>query len=87
VPDIKKRLAGDKPADARVALKGDVTSMDAGRPGCPLQARCPRVGPRCAIECPQLRELRPGRWSACHIAGAMLRSSVAEQSTMPGKFH
>ncbi len=87
VPDIKQRLAGDKPADARVALQGDAALMDTGLPGCPLQARCPRAVLRCAVECPPLRELQPGRWSACHLAEDMMRSAGAEQSTGPGKFH
>lgn len=72
VPDVKKRLAGRQPTDARVALKGDVGPVTGSSAECPLQARCPRAVPRCREECPALREIRPGRRSACHFAADML---------------
>ncbi len=34
--------------------------------GCAYQMRCPWVQPVCRIVIPPLRELRPGRWVACH---------------------
>ena len=73
VPDVKKRLAGRQPVDAHVALKGDVPAVDGKPAGCPLQARCPRAVSRCQEESPALKEIRPGRWSACHFAADIVR--------------
>jgi len=36
-------------------------------PGCPFHPRCPKVVDRCAADMPTLREVRPGRWVACHL--------------------
>ncbi len=33
---------------------------------CPFASRCPLVSERCRVEKPRLREMRPGRWVACH---------------------
>jgi len=35
--------------------------------GCPFYARCPKAMDVCLAEEPPLRELRPGRWVACHL--------------------
>lgn len=37
--------------------------------GCAFHTRCPKATPHCALETPVLRELRPGHWVACHLAG------------------
>jgi oligopeptide transport system ATP-binding protein len=36
--------------------------------GCPFRPRCPLAVDRCSVERPLLREVVPGRWSACHRA-------------------
>jgi peptide/nickel transport system ATP-binding protein len=36
-------------------------------PGCLFRARCPFAMERCAIEDPELREIRPNHWVACHL--------------------
>jgi len=36
-------------------------------PGCGFHPRCPRVMEVCAREVPALREIRPGRFVACHL--------------------
>ncbi|MGN9783869.1 ABC transporter ATP-binding protein [Nonomuraea sp. ZG12] len=36
--------------------------------GCPFNPRCPRAVDRCRTEVPELREIAPGRASACHFA-------------------
>jgi oligopeptide/dipeptide ABC transporter ATP-binding protein len=36
--------------------------------GCPFNPRCPRAEDRCRTEVPALREIAPGRLSACHFA-------------------
>ncbi|MDA1330112.1 MAG: dipeptide ABC transporter ATP-binding protein [Chloroflexi bacterium] len=53
----------------RTILAGDVPSPLNPPSGCRFHPRCPiaRLG-HCSIEDPQLRELRPGHWVACHYA-------------------
>jgi len=36
-------------------------------PGCTFHPRCPFAQPRCQVDVPASREVRPGRWVACHI--------------------
>jgi oligopeptide/dipeptide ABC transporter ATP-binding protein len=43
--------------------------------GCAFAIRCPLAHDRCRTELPLLRELRPGHWSACHVAEALLELS------------
>jgi len=52
----------------RQVLSGDVPSPIAPPPGCPFHPRCPKAIPRCAVERPELREVRPSHFSACHLA-------------------
>jgi peptide/nickel transport system ATP-binding protein len=35
--------------------------------GCRFRTRCPRAQERCAVEEPQIRQLGPGRFAACHF--------------------
>jgi hypothetical protein len=35
-----------------------------------FHTRCPYAEARCRIEVPQLRELKPGHFAACHLAPA-----------------
>ncbi len=60
---------------ASVQQAGDRVSYIPGRipePGtvprnsCPFAPRCPLVTERCSVERPELREVRTGRWVACH---------------------
>ncbi len=36
-------------------------------PGCRFETRCPLAEPGCRITAPQLREVSPGHWVACHL--------------------
>jgi oligopeptide/dipeptide ABC transporter ATP-binding protein len=49
-------------------LKGDVPSPIERPPGCPFHTRCPIVRPNCKTQEPQLRELGPDHFVACHYA-------------------
>ena len=72
VPDVEADLDPDAGAGRRIVLKGDVPSATDVPPGCPFHPRCHRAEPRCARERPCLREVAPGRRSACHLAEAVL---------------
>jgi len=50
-----------------VAIRGELPSPLAPPPGCHFHPRCPAAFGRCAVESPVLREIAPGRWSACHL--------------------
>jgi peptide/nickel transport system ATP-binding protein len=36
-------------------------------PGCSFHPRCPRAMARCTVDDPQLEEVKPDRWVACHL--------------------
>ena len=65
---------------ARVDQKGQRLNPIVGAPpdlsrlpaGCNFHPRCPRVTDRCRTEVPLLREIVPGRRSACHYAEEVL---------------
>lgn len=51
----------------RIVLTGDVPSPDTANPGCDFAKRCPKRTDRCEVEIPQLREISPGHFAACHL--------------------
>ena len=51
----------------RIVLEGDVPSPIAPPAGCRFHTRCPYVKPRCRVEEPAWREVRPQHWVACHL--------------------
>jgi oligopeptide transport system ATP-binding protein len=53
----------------RIVLPGDVPSPIHPPAGCPFHPRCPMAEERCRTEKPVLRELAPGHWVSCHLAG------------------
>ena len=58
----------------RVILEGDIPSPAKPPEGCNFHTRCPVAREeRCPIEEPELRELRPGHWVACHYAEDFLQ--------------
>jgi oligopeptide transport system ATP-binding protein len=65
---------------ARVDQKGQRLNPIVGAPpnlaalpsGCPFHPRCPRATDYCPTEVPPLREIVPGRRSACHYAEEVL---------------
>ena len=52
----------------RVILVEDLPSPANPPSGCAFHTRCPIAQERCKIEEPALREIQPGRFSACHFA-------------------
>lgn len=50
-----------------VPIKGEIPSPLNPPAGCHFHPRCPHVMPICKSEAPVLREVAPGRQSACHL--------------------
>ena len=70
-PYTQALLAEVPRIDARhrrfAAIEGEIPSPLAPPPGCHFHPRCLHAMPRCKIERPTLREIAPGRLSACHL--------------------
>jgi peptide/nickel transport system ATP-binding protein len=61
VPRIDSRRRAFRP------IKGEIPSPLNPPPGCHFHPRCPHAMERCRVERPALREIAPGRVSACHL--------------------
>jgi len=76
----------DPAADrTRIVLQGELPSAGSPPPGCAFHSRCPHPGKdaRCTQERPPLREVRPGRWAACHYAEAAWPPPGADSQPRP----
>jgi oligopeptide/dipeptide ABC transporter ATP-binding protein len=63
-------------ADPRVRttdgiLSGEVPSPAAPPSGCYFHPRCRHAVARCSVEAPEFREISPGHYTRCHLAGEM----------------
>ncbi|QNO17402.1 ABC transporter ATP-binding protein [Caproicibacterium amylolyticum] len=57
----------DKEAQKKIqVLSGDVPSPINPKPGCPFASRCPYADDTCRTKSPELREVRPNHFVACH---------------------
>src|SRR2546428_7209439 len=51
----------------RIVLTGEVPNPMSPPAGCRFHPRCPRAMPQCRTEEPEWREVKPGRFTACHL--------------------
>ncbi len=51
-------------------IEGEIPSPLDPPPGCHFHPRCRYAIPRCQMEAPALKEIAPGRYSACHLNDA-----------------
>ena len=51
----------------RIILSGEVPNPVTPPSGCRFHPRCPRALPRCTDQEPEWREIKPGRFTACHL--------------------
>ncbi len=64
VPRLDRRALNYTP------IAGEIPSPLAPPGGCHFHPRCPHAMPRCSVDVPALREIAPGRLSACHLNDA-----------------
>jgi oligopeptide/dipeptide ABC transporter ATP-binding protein len=72
VPAVRARTAIADP------LPGSPADPAHRPPGCAFHPRCPLAVERCRMERPAVREVSPGRWTACHLAEADSLPDAAE---------
>jgi peptide/nickel transport system ATP-binding protein len=53
--------------EARAKVLGEIPSPVAPPSGCRFRTRCPKVQPKCVDEEPEIREVTPGQFVACHF--------------------
>jgi oligopeptide transport system ATP-binding protein len=66
----------------RFILKGEPPSPANPPSGCVFHPRCPLSEEKCVTTSPDLREMRPGHYIACHLADEMGSSEIPEQTVL-----
>jgi oligopeptide/dipeptide ABC transporter ATP-binding protein len=64
----------------RVEVSGEVPSPIHRPPGCHFHLRCPIAEAQCRVEDPNLREIQPSHWAACHLS---TKSAISPPPALP----
>lgn len=62
IPQVDKEMQGQ-----RIILNGDVPSPSNPPSGCHFHTRCTKVCEKCKNQVPELKEIEPGHYVACHL--------------------
>jgi peptide/nickel transport system ATP-binding protein len=76
----------DPAVDPRAArtIAGEPPSPIAPPSGCRFRTRCPHAAERCTDEEPQIREIAPGQFVACHYPIGVAEDRVADTPALIG---
>ena len=66
--DAIPKVSFDAADTLHSSIQGDLPSPVDPPSGCVFHTRCPHACERCRQEVPQMREIAPGHFSACHFA-------------------
>jgi peptide/nickel transport system ATP-binding protein len=61
----------------RIVLQGEVADPANPPSGCYFHPRCRYAQARCKTDTPELREVRPGHWAACHFSEELALGGVS----------
>ncbi|HEX2999873.1 MAG TPA: oligopeptide/dipeptide ABC transporter ATP-binding protein [Armatimonadota bacterium] len=64
---LRSTLDIDSAGSELYPIPGAPPSLIAPPPGCRFHPRCTMRQPLCTIDQPELRQVRPGHWVACHL--------------------
>jgi oligopeptide transport system ATP-binding protein len=67
IPKLARNAGSDGKERLALRLDGDPPSALDPPSGCRFRTRCPAARDRCAAEVPELREISPAQWVACHF--------------------
>jgi peptide/nickel transport system ATP-binding protein len=69
--------------EARAKVLGEIPSPVAPPSGCRFRTRCPKAQAKCADEEPQVREVHPGQFVACHFPLAVGETLPTRNGSAP----